>query len=70
MSTQEVQGLYASSISNVVSIQADKVWYHMEFTNNAATFVYDLSKTAFITKRSIEVCVDKNGDYLLGVQYD
>lgn len=44
-------------------------WFKITSNNPSMNTVYDLAKTARLTGESVDACVNRNGKYLLGLEW-
>ncbi|MGL4356844.1 MAG: hypothetical protein ACRCTP_23950 [Aeromonas popoffii] len=66
-----IQNYNYSNISGEFNIRTSKSttnWYGVKADNNAG-MLYDIAKTARLTGASVDVCVNTNGNYLLGLEW-
>lgn len=52
---------------NVRSSQSSTAWYHA--TKDNASLLYDIVKTARLTGEKVDICVNPNGSFFLGIEW-
>lgn len=52
---------------NVRTSESTTAWYHVVKDNTS--FIYDITKTARLTGEKVDMCVNTNGKYLLGLEW-
>ncbi|WP_146181741.1 hypothetical protein [Aeromonas sp. HMWF014] len=66
-----IQNYNYNTISSEFNIRTSKStmnWYGVKADNNAG-MLYDIAKTARLTGASVDVCVNTNGNFLLGLEW-
>ncbi|UGA36175.1 hypothetical protein JOS77_16960 [Chromobacterium haemolyticum] len=51
-----------------VRVQQNNSWYRIAISNNASSYLYDLAKTAYLSKLPVSICVNPGGEFLLGIE--
>ena len=60
------KSINTSELEAALNVEVDNTWYVLALSNNARRMA-SLAQTAVTTKQKVDLCVDTNGGYLVGI---